>query len=555
MNGNFDTEVPRGRVLPVSVNPRDGWDPNRKGGPDPRIEQFIMNDEILRKEGLRRAENERKENRKMAEEEGYQRSIEAAKKAAIKAHYDAIRDRHNKVLTTYKVHKCTIKENHNRDICHDYHLRSDRRRDPYSVVKYSCIKCPHETKFEMCHDGDECLMAHSENEIIYHPDKFKVTMCTLGENGSVCSQKKNFCIYAHDEEDLREPGIHLPTPAGSLKGPLDVESMTGSLLIEESSVISGGDGESTITDGKENDDEFAEDSIASNNKGNTAKDNTTTLSGQEGSNNQSQKEVNNGDDDKNDVDFKNLQIHLQDYEDDIILDGKEALKFIGTRNPRQKHTLSLRSCYENYSVAGEPFFTISVPEKQSKRELRMKKEEEMKKRGEEIKRNNVVREMCCMDYIFCSMHSIKVVSILSVPSLGQIYTEDPRQPKFIPDIIHRKIPPMMEQFYQGNQEKIFEKLGISNTKLPDTEEEINSNIARIKAELQRQLDAMKVMDLNKARKEKDFKFYMGQYVPHLEDNPDRFNRWLPNDKFSSSHFALVADVYINFDACCADWDT
>ena len=112
---------------------------------------------------------------------------------------------------------------------------------------------------------------------------------------------------------------------------------------------------------------------------------------------------------------------------------------------------------------------------------------------------------------------------------------------------------MFEQFYQGRKEKISEKLGISTTEAPKTEEEINSNISRIKGELQRQLDAMKPVNIMKAPSEK-FTFYMGDYIPHNEQNPDRFNRWLPNNRFSSSHLALVADVYINFEACSADWD-
>lgn len=46
---------------------------------------------------------------------------------------------------------------------------------------------------------------------------------------------------------------------------------------------------------------------------------------------------------------------------DYILDGRECLEHIGASNPRQVHTLSLRSAYESYSVGGEPIFTTSVP--------------------------------------------------------------------------------------------------------------------------------------------------------------------------------------------------
>ena len=152
------------------------------------------------------------------------------------------------------------------------------------------------------------------------------------------------------------------------------------------------------------------------------------------------------------------------------------------------------------------------------------------------------------------MHSVHVVSILSLPSLGQIETEDPRQPKYVPDYASRNIYPMMEQFYEGRKEKIFEKLGISTTELPKTEAEINSNISRIKAELRRQLSAMKPMNYKEARKQEKFTFYTGDYVTHNMENPNRFHRWLPNHRFSSTHLPLVADVFLNFDGCSADWD-
>ena len=533
-NGNFDMEVSRGRVLPMSINPKDGWDPTAGGAPDPRIETFIENDEILRKEGLRRAENERKENRKMAEEEEYQRSLEAAQKAAIKAHFDAIRDRHNKVLMTYKTRKCSLKEKHDRVACYDYHLRSDRRRNPCGLIKYSCIRCPHETKMEMCGDGDECLMSHSDSEVAYHPDTFKITMCTKGADGGICSEKKNLCIYAHDEEDLREPGIHLPTPAGSVKV-VDTESIGGSLAEQSAtwgagSIITGESddmNESMIEDG---------DSIG--------------ISKQESS----QSLVEESSSYVVDLDpSKMLEMIVQDYEDDILLDGKEALRHLGTRNPRQKHTLGLKSCYENYSVAGEPHFTTSVPERPAKKEMRLKKEKELEATGEEIERRSICREVSCMDYIFCSMHAIKNVSILSLPNLAQIKTEDPREPRWVPNQHHKEIPPMFEQFYVGCKEKIFEKLHISTTEIPQSEQEINSNISRIKAELKRQLDAQKYVPLEEAHKEK-YTFYTGTHTPHNQTNPNRFNKWLPNNKFSSSHLALVADVFINFEACSADWD-
>ena len=47
--------------------------------------------------------------------------------------------------------------------------------------------------------------------------------------------------------------------------------------------------------------------------------------------------------------------------DDILLDGKEAMEHIGRPNPRQVHDLSLRSAYEGYGAGGEPLYTSSKP--------------------------------------------------------------------------------------------------------------------------------------------------------------------------------------------------
>lgn len=75
----------------------------------------------------------------------------------------------------------------------------------------------------------------------------------------------------------------------------------------------------------------------------------------------------------------------------FLLDCKEVLHHIGGPNPRQVHSLTLRSAYESYGCGGEPIFTASCP--QEKNTLGME----------------------CTDYIFYSSGALLPHRLLSIP--------------------------------------------------------------------------------------------------------------------------------------------
>ena len=92
----------------------------------------------------------------------------------------------------------------------------------------------------------------------------------------------------------------------------------------------------------------------------------------------------------------------------ISKDGKDASRHIGGRSLRQRHALNLRSAYETYSSAGEPIFTVCIPEKPSKKEKRLKHEKDLREHNRKPTKSDFCREVCCMDYIFCSCASFQV---------------------------------------------------------------------------------------------------------------------------------------------------
>eukprot|EP00438_Fugacium_kawagutii_P015913 Skav211121 [mRNA] locus=scaffold2659:198182:206515:- [translate_table: standard] len=61
-------------------------------------------------------------------------------------------------------------------LCFSYHFDSQRRRPavtPSGRLRYWDMACQSMTSASPCPDGDDCVFAHSRDEISYHPAKFK----------------------------------------------------------------------------------------------------------------------------------------------------------------------------------------------------------------------------------------------------------------------------------------------------------------------------------------------------------------------------------------------
>lgn len=86
-------------------------------------------------------------------------------------------------------------------LCFSYHFDSQRRRPAVTAtgrLRYWDMACQSMTSASLCPDGDDCVFAHSRDEISYHPAKFKTRRC----NGKGC-RGQEICCFAHEEEELR----------------------------------------------------------------------------------------------------------------------------------------------------------------------------------------------------------------------------------------------------------------------------------------------------------------------------------------------------------------
>ena len=109
---------------------------------------------------------------------------------------------HHAFISTYKVFECKIEEYHDKRQCKFWHSSGDRRRNPLETP-YSPIECPRAATGD-CSDGDSCLRAHNMMERMFHPELYKISMCTRGPNGTLC-ERGDLCAFAHFPEDIRIP--------------------------------------------------------------------------------------------------------------------------------------------------------------------------------------------------------------------------------------------------------------------------------------------------------------------------------------------------------------
>lgn len=123
--------------------------------------------------------------------------------------------------------------------------------------------------------------------------------------------------------------------------------------------------------------------------------------------------------------------HLaDDVQNWTILDCKELVRHIGIENSRQIHNLSLRSAYESYSCAGEPFFTISQPSPNKYQNL-----------------------MDCFDYIFYSQSNFIVNKLLCIPPLALLRGNNPTEPLLSTEIEWLQPSPGISALF-NNQHKL-----------------------------------------------------------------------------------------------------
>merc|ERR1711991_386642 len=110
------------------------------------------------------------------------------------------------------------------------------------------------------------------------------------------------------------------------------------------------------------------------------------------------------------------------------------------------------------------------------------------------------------------------------------------------DPIFGKCPPRFRQAFEGYRGTVERKCGITES-FPVDEAVVKRNTASIKRELKASFDR-KIAG----------SFFSGDFGQLPCEDKNRYIKWLPNDKFSSSHLALCADFFINFDGLSVEWD-
>lgn len=126
---------------------------------------------------------------------------------------DSIAHSHQIYLDSFRVRMCvdflSNKCNFNSRTCfHAHHQRNRRRRPVLSNGRFNYVstRCPTLERERTCPSGASCHYAHTAEEVVYHPSKYKTHMCAyaLGRD-QACSEYGMHCAKAHGPDDKRDP--------------------------------------------------------------------------------------------------------------------------------------------------------------------------------------------------------------------------------------------------------------------------------------------------------------------------------------------------------------
>lgn len=188
-------------------------------------------------------------------------------------------------------------------------------------------------------------------------------------------------------------------------------------------------------------------------------------------------------------------------EEEMRRDQAEALRalgggeVVGARDPRQEHRLKMRSAYDQYSWDGEPPITSATTEYKG-----------------------------TLDYIMYSVEKLTPRTILSLPNLEDILSEDPRELEMEVDISDGSRPPNAWQSRIPGSAASAASPGspgsMGSSDSPFTPEE-----------------------------------YSGVWPGSLEENPRKLNHYIPNDNFPSSHVSIMVEFEYLREGLESGWQT
>ena len=132
---------------------------------------------------------------------------------ATRSHEEEMRARQDFFMYTYKTKMCKGEHEYSEfcENCINAHSTLELRRDP-RLHSYRLSRCLYYDSEEGCRRGDDCPYVHCNNEVLFHPSKYKCVMCPRWAATSSCV-KGELCVFAHSEDELRRPmDVMMPPP-------------------------------------------------------------------------------------------------------------------------------------------------------------------------------------------------------------------------------------------------------------------------------------------------------------------------------------------------------
>jgi hypothetical protein len=210
--------------------------------------------------------------------------------------------------------------------------------------------------------------------------------------------------------------------------------------------------------------------------------------------------------------------------DATYLDGTDLFKHIGLPHPRHLHNLPMRSAYELYASGGEPLYTQSYPAEDG------------------------ICGVQCTDFLFYSGASMYATHVLAIPEISQLRGENPREILAAADpMFLEPKPPFRKSF---NREKRFVPKDGYGVK-PASNAVVQAAKKDLLAFLKDSYNAFE--NENIQTPDKPSAYWAGIWAPLVTRNEQRNMHWLPNDLFSSSHIALAAKISFVEGNLTANW--
>jgi len=214
--------------------------------------------------------------------------------------------------------------------------------------------------------------------------------------------------------------------------------------------------------------------------------------------------------------LRDISRNTSKLNDSTYLDGADLFQHLGTPHARTLHTLPMRSAYEQYGAGGEPLYTQSYPAEDG------------------------ICGVACTDYIFYSGNAMYATEVLACPEISQLYGENPRELIAAPDAMLLK--PKLVFANSFERHKQFVPQGGYGTN-PVSATAAKNAAKTLLESLAKSYNAFDNKSIEAHKNSKESAYWAGVWAPFVGRNKHRTMHWLPNDVFTSSHIAIAAKIH------------